>query len=105
MKSIEMFIRFLQASDENRSFLGDDSDNDMETDADEPVIKLRRGQYTLNVLRSWYAQRYSGLDSAKPKICVIIPNFEEIKPAVIVDLITILRQVYLFDAATARTKE
>lgn len=102
IKSIEIFIRFLQASD-NRSFLGDDSDedSDMETDADEPVIKLRRAQYTMNVLRSWYAQRYPGHESVKPKICIIIPNFEEFKPAVIVDLITILRQVYLFDTATA----
>lgn len=99
---------FFQASDENGSFLGNDSDSDpsdMETDADEQVIKLRRGQYTLNVLRSWYGQRYSGHESTKPKICVIIPNFEELKPPVIVDLITILRQVYLFNAAAARTKE
>lgn len=63
----------------------------MTNDADEPPIKLRRSQYTLNVLLSWYAQRYSGHDSNKSKICIIIPNFEEFKPMVIVDLISILR--------------
>lgn len=88
-----------EPSGDNRSFLGDDKNDeeedgeeqDMETEGDEPPIKLRRSQYTLNVLKSWYSERYSDCDSGKPKICVIIPNFEEFKPAVIVDLIRILR--------------
>lgn len=79
----------LQASDEP-NFHGT-SDSSDESDDGEPVIKLRRSQYTLNVLQSWYSQKYSGSDSTKPKICVIIPNFEEFKATVIVDLILILR--------------
>lgn len=75
----------------NRSLLEDDSEEDTadEGDADEPSIKLRRSQYTLEVLKSWYERRYT--EENKPKICVIIPNFEEMKDAVIVDLIRILR--------------
>lgn len=82
--------RWLFQTHDNRSFLTDE-ESEPEADADEPPIKLRRSQYTMNVLRSWYSQRYPDRGSGTPKICVIIPNFEEFKPAVIVDLILILR--------------
>lgn len=62
-----------------------------ESDAEEPPIKLRRNQYTLSVLHSWYSAKYPAGSTVKPKICVIIPNFEEMKPSVMKDLILILR--------------
>lgn len=56
----------------------------------EPPIKLKRTQYTLDVLQCWYSSRHQN-ESTRPKISVIIPNFEEFKPSVIRDLILVLR--------------
>lgn len=71
----------------------DESDASNVSDGvDEPPIKLRKSQYTMDVLQSWYSSRYSeSEDSEKPKLIVIAPNFEELKPSVIQDLILILR--------------
>lgn len=73
----------------------DESDDEVinaESDTDEPPIKLRRSQYTLNVLQAWYSHRISNeTNGTKPKITIIIPNFEEFKPAVIKSLVSILR--------------
>lgn len=56
---------------------------------DEPPIKLRRSQYTMDVLQSWYETKYDS-EEKKPKLTIIMPNFEEFKPNVIKDLILIL---------------
>lgn len=53
-------------------------------------IKLKRNQYTMSVLRSWYEEQY-GNSGNKPKLCIIMPNFEEYNVHVIQDLIQILR--------------
>lgn len=82
---------FKEGSDES-----DDSNNEMEVndedDDDEPPVKLRRSQYTLNVLQSWYNAKFSGTSNEmKPKLAIIMPNFEEFKPSILRDLILILR--------------
>lgn len=56
---------------------------------DEPPLKLRRNQYTLDVLEAWYETKYA--NKSKPKLAIIMPNFEEFKPNVIKDLTLILR--------------
>lgn len=61
----------------------------MESD-DEPPIKLRRSQYTMQVLQSWYDEQFE-LRHEKQQLAIIIPNFEEFKGSVIKDLISILR--------------
>lgn len=80
----------IAASDESET-----SDNEMEIsendDDDEPPIKLRRSQYTLDVLQSWYDNKFSNKSTTKPQLAIIMPNFEEFKPSVIKDLILILR--------------
>lgn len=69
----------------------DEMENDGDDDNDEPPIKLRRNQYTLNVLQSWYSAKHFDESNVKAKICIVIPNFEEMKSAVLKDLILILR--------------
>lgn len=83
---------------QNTSHDGSDSDEsnasvEMESD-DEPPIKLRRSQYTMQVLQSWYDEQYEK-HHAKQQLAIIMPNFEEFKGNVIKDLITILRYVYI----------
>lgn len=69
-------------------------DCEEENDDDEPSVKLRRNQYTLDVLQSWYDSKYSNEQSDnKPQLAIIMPNFEEFKPNIIKDLILILRYV------------
>lgn len=78
----------------NNSFSGNEATdtNDEDSEDDEPPIKLRRSQYTLSVLQSWYNEKYSKRSfDERPKLAVIMPNFEEFKPSVIKDLILILR--------------
>lgn len=59
---------------------------------DEPPIKLRRNQYTLDVLQSWYDAKFSTeWNGTRAPLAIIMPNFEEFKPTVIKDLIMILR--------------
>lgn len=65
------------------------SQGESDDDDDEPPTKLRRSQYNLNVLQSWYEAKYA--NKSKPKIAIIMPNFEEFKPNVIKDLTLILR--------------
>lgn len=84
---------FKENSDES-----DESNNEMqvsdgdEDDDDEPPIKLKRSQYTLDVLQSWYNAKFvDKSDGTKPKLTIIMPNFEEFKPSVLKDLILILR--------------
>lgn len=61
---------------------------------DEPPVKLRRSQYTLDVLQSWYDTKFSDESTENvPQLAIIMPNFEEFKPNVIKDLILILRYV------------
>lgn len=69
------------------------SDNEMDvSEDDEPPIKLRRSQYTLDVLQSWFDAKYSDeSNDTRPQLAIIMPNFEEFKPTVIKDLILILR--------------
>lgn len=73
------------------------SDNEIELceedeDDDEPPVKLRRSQYTLEVLQSWYNNKFSSNNNeTKPQLAIIMPNFEEFKPSVIKDLVLILR--------------
>lgn len=78
------------AANESMDSVHDTANEDDE--GDEPPIKLRRSQYTLNVLKSWYEEKF-GDDSneMRPKLAIIMPNFEEFKPSVIKDLISILR--------------
>lgn len=65
-----------------------------ESDDDEPPVKLRRSQYTLDVLQSWYDTKFANeSNESKPQLAVIMPNFEEFKASVIKDLIQILRFV------------
>lgn len=65
--------------------------NSSEND-EEPPVKLRRSQYTMDVLRSWYDTEFSNrMNERKPQFVIIMPNFEEFKPNVIKDLILILR--------------
>lgn len=72
---------------------GDNSNED-----DEPPIKLRRNQYTLDVLQSWYNTKYANQSNdSKPRLTIIIPNFEEFKPTIIKDLIQILRFRFSFE--------
>lgn len=68
----------------------DDSSDDSD---DEPPLKLRRNQYTLDVLEAWYETKYANLiaNKSEPKLAIIMPNFEEFKPNVIKDLTLILR--------------
>lgn len=71
-------------------------DNDESiSDADEvtvPQFKLTRNQYTMDVLHAWYShQNPSTVDEPKPKISIIIPNFEEFNARIIQDFIQILR--------------
>lgn len=61
---------------------------------DEPPVKLRRSQYTLDVLQSWYDTKFSeDFTETMPQLAIIMPNFEEFKSNVIKDLILILRYV------------
>lgn len=64
-------------------------DSDGNNSDDEPPIKLRRNQYTLDVLEAWYETKYA--NKSKPKLAIIMPNFEEFKPNIIKDLTLILR--------------
>lgn len=69
-----------------------DDEMDVSDDDEEPPIKLRRSQYTLDVLQSWYDTKFSSeSNETKPQLAIIMPNFEEFKPSVIKDLILILR--------------
>lgn len=94
-------LLFLKIENHNRSKNGLDesgeSDNNTpssDDDDDEPPVKLRRSQYTLDVLQSWYDSKFANQPSeSKPQLAVIMPNFEEFKPTVIKDLIQILRLV------------
>lgn len=83
----------IMGSDESEA-----SDNEMEVntedDDDEPPVKLRRSQYTLDVLQSWYDTKFADQPvNNQPQLVIIMPNFEEFKPSVIKDLILILRYV------------
>lgn len=78
-------------SSSRESASSSESESGSDGDSEEPPIKLRRNQYTLSVLHSWYSAKYPAASNVKPKICVIIPNFEEMKPSVMKDLILILR--------------
>lgn len=60
----------------------------------EPPVKLRRSQYTLDVLQSWYDTKFSSQSTESiPKLAIIMPNFEEFKPNILKDLILILRYI------------
>lgn len=63
--------------------------NDESEIFDEPPVKLRRNQYTMDVLESWYNTKF-GSHEQKPQLAIIMPNFEEFKASVIKDLIFIL---------------
>ncbi|XP_055311868.1 origin recognition complex subunit 3 [Sitodiplosis mosellana] len=86
------------AAGDNSLVFGSDesgtSDIEMEVNAeddDEPPVKLRRSQYTLDVLQSWYDTKFAAESvDAIPQLAIIMPNFEEFKPNVIKDLIRIL---------------
>lgn len=69
------------------------------SDADEatlPQFKLKRNQYTMEVLHAWYLhQNPATIDEPKPKISVIIPNFEEFSARIIQDFIQLLRYLRL----------
>lgn len=66
-------------------------------DADDgPPVKLRRNQYTLDVLQSWYDTKFTSQpNDSQPRLTIIMPNFEEFKPTIIKDLIQILRFVLI----------
>lgn len=67
---------------------------DTAEDDGEPPVKLRRSQYTLDVLQSWYDSKYPAESrDAQPQLAIIMPNFEEFKPNVLKDFIRILRYV------------
>lgn len=71
-----------------------EADDDSVGEADDCVSynNLKRQQYTMSVLRAWYTEQCEkSADGVKPKICIIIPNFEEFVVHVIQDLIQILR--------------
>lgn len=105
----KLFFLQIDLKRSNNEIGSDDSDesaNDMETsdcdndidDDDEPPLKLRRSQYTLDVLQSWYDSKFANESSdSKPQLAIIMPNFEEFKPSIIKDLILILRLVNHFE--------
>lgn len=72
-----------------------EQDDNSDDSDDEPPLKLRRNQYTLDVLEAWYETKYA--NKPKPKLAIIMPNFEEFKPNVIKDLTLILRWVQQFE--------
>lgn len=79
---------------------GNDEEDDDESnvahnsDYDDPPVKLRRNQYTMDVMQSWYDSKFSNeSNESKPQLAIIMPNFEEFKPTIIKDLIQILRFV------------
>lgn len=85
------FKEFSDESDDSNSEM-EVNDEDDDDDDDEPPVKLRRSQYTLNVLQSWYNAKFADtLNEMKPKLAIIMPNFEEFKPSILRDLILILR--------------
>lgn len=92
---MSLFLQELNISRNGEDFNENSMENDTETDDDsdgEPKMKLKRSQYTLDVLCAWYHERYSKEpDVSKPKITIIIPNAEEFKPTVLQDLVTLLR--------------
>lgn len=78
----------------NDSAIREDGTDDIDTDNDDPPVKLRRNQYTIDVLQSWYDAKFSNEpNESKPRLTIIMPNFEEFKPTIIKDLIQILRFV------------
>lgn len=69
----------------------DESNESIDTESDdEPPIKLRRNQYTMHVLESWYVEQFEA-HQEKRQLAIIIPNFEEFKGNVFKDLMSILR--------------
>ncbi|XP_031627137.1 origin recognition complex subunit 3 [Contarinia nasturtii] len=92
-------VDVLAANNNSQTNIGSDdsevSDNEMEVceedDDDEPPVKLRRSQYTMEVLQSWYNTTFSmTADETKPQLAIIMPNSEEFKPNIIKDLVMIL---------------
>lgn len=69
--------------------------HDENSDSDDELpIKLRRNQYTMDVLQAWYDAKFSHKPiETRPQLTIIMPNFEEFKPAIVKDLIRILRFV------------
>lgn len=68
--------------------------DNIDNENDDPPVKLRRNQYTIDVLQSWYDTKFSNEpNESKPRLTIIMPNFEEFKPTIIKDLIQILRFV------------
>lgn len=86
-------------SDESDNDVGGEDTGDVNngSEDDGPTVKLRRNQYTIDVLQSWYDTKFANrLHDAKPRLAIIMPNFEEFKPTIIKDLIQILRFVVLY---------
>lgn len=61
----------------------------METDA--AAKRLRRSQYTMSVLKSWYSRRYSGSPEKRPILTVILPDFENFQRDILQQFILLLR--------------
>lgn len=86
----------MQESDESDDDIGEEDTDDISNGNvdDDLTIKLRRNQYTIDVLQSWYDTKFANqLNDSKPRLAIIMPNFEEFKPTIIRDLIQILRSV------------
>ncbi|XP_070504298.1 origin recognition complex subunit 3 [Chironomus tepperi] len=59
-------------------------------DDDENIhVKLKKKQLTLSVLEAWYNNRF-GSDENKPKLTIMLADFEQFPPHVMQDLVSIL---------------
>lgn len=64
--------------------------NDMEGEEDESMeVKLKKKQLTLSVLEAWFNSSYKS-SKKKPKLVIMLADFEQFNPQVMQDLIGIL---------------
>lgn len=72
------------AGDENEEMDGEEDE-----DETSEVKRLRRSQYTMAVLKAWYAQRYPA-GGRRPILAVIVPDFENFQRDVLQQFILLL---------------
>lgn len=63
-------------------------ENDEEDD-ENIHVKLKKKQLTLSVLEAWYNNRYGSAEN-KPKLAIMVADFEQFPPHVVQDLVSIL---------------
>lgn len=63
----------------------------MEADDDATAKRLRRSQYTMNVLKAWYSRKYSDSPEKRPVLTVILPDFENFQRDILQQFILLLR--------------